>query len=164
MSAVPVAARAILVDGRQSPAALAVARGTARLLSSLGHASVTELSLASGRRADIVALLQDGEVWIVEVKSSIADFRADCKWPDYRVHCDRLFFATSPQVPAEIFPPDAGLIVADSYGACIMRHGPEHRLSAATRKAMLLRFAHAAANRLWTLGDPAVGNGDANSE
>ena len=95
------------IDGRQSPTALAVARGTARLLYSLGLSTVAELVLASGRRADLVALSGDGELWIVEVKSSIEDFRADRKWPEYRLHCDRLFFATSLEVPLEIFPPEA---------------------------------------------------------
>src|SRR5438132_9397410 len=82
-------------DGRQSPTALAIARGTTRLLHSLGFSAVSELPLASGRRADLVALGAKGDVWIVEIKSSIADFRADQKWMDYRRHCDRLFFATT---------------------------------------------------------------------
>jgi hypothetical protein len=93
------------IDRRQSPTALAVARGTTRLLHSLGFAVVSELPLASGRRADLVALASDGELWIVEIKSSIADLRADQKWIDYRLHCDRLFFATTLEVPCEIFPP-----------------------------------------------------------
>ena len=141
-------------DGRQLPTALAVARGTQRLLVSLGHACVAELPLASGRRADLVALRHDGEIWIVEIKSSIEDFRVDQKWPDYRLHCDRLFFATAAHVPAEIFPPDAGLIVADSYGAELLREAPEHRLHAATRRSMMLAFARAAARRLQALADP----------
>jgi hypothetical protein len=143
------------VDGRQSETALAVARGTARLLLSLGFSCVSELPLASGRRADLVALGGDGEIWIVEIKSSIADFRADRKWMDYRLHCDRLFFATTLEVPCEIFPPDTGLIVADAFGASIMCEAPEHRLPAATRKSMLLRIARAAALRLQALHDPA---------
>ena len=88
-----------------------------------------------------MALAPDGALWIVEVKSSIDDFRADTKWPDYRLHCDRLFFAIPDHVPAEIMPDDAGLILADAYGAAILREPGEHRLAAATRKAMLLRFA-----------------------
>ena len=147
-------ATALPVDGRQSPAALAVARGTTRLLHSLGFSVVGELPLASGRRADLVALGGDGEVWIIEIKSSVADFRADRKWSDYRLHCDRLFFATAPEVPSQIFPPDAGLIVADAFGASIMSEAPEHRLHAATRKRMMLSFARAAALRLAALADP----------
>ncbi len=141
-------------DGRQSPTALAVARGTTRLLHSFGYSVVSELPLASGRRADLVALGTDGEVWIVEIKSSIADFRADQKWMDYRLHCDRLFFATTLEVPCEIFPSDTGLIVADAFGASIVCQAPEHRLHASTRKSLMLAFARAAALRLSALADP----------
>jgi hypothetical protein len=142
------------LDGRQSETALSVARGTARLLHAHGFSVVSELSLPSGRRADLVALDSGGTIWIVEIKSSVADFRADQKWQDYRAHCDRLFFATSQDVPCEIFPPDAGLIVADAFGAAFHCEAPEHRLAAATRKAMLLLFARAAASRLQSLVDP----------
>ena len=142
------------LDGRQSPTARLVCRGTQRLLASLGHSCVSELPLASGRRADIVGLHHDGEIWIVEIKSSIADFRADQKWPDYRSHCDRLFFATAQHVPLDIFPPDAGLIVADAYGAAMVREAPEHRLHASRRKSMTLSFARTAALRWQALADP----------
>ena len=144
----------IPVDGRQSETALAVARGSARLLHAHGFCVVSELPLPSGRRADLVALDAGGQIWIVEIKSSVADFRADQKWPDYRAHCDRLFFATSAEVPHEIFPPDTGLIVADAFGAAFHCEAPEHRLPAATRKAMMLLFARAAAQRLQSLADP----------
>ncbi len=147
-------AAALPVDGRQSPTALTVARGTTRLLHSLGFCVVSELPLASGRRADLVALGSGGELWIVEIKSSIADLRADQKWIDYRSHCDRLFFATTLEVPCEIFPPDTGLIVADGFGASIVCEAPEHQLHAATRKSMMLVFARAAALRLSALADP----------
>jgi hypothetical protein len=147
-------AAALPIDRRQSPTAIKIARGTTRLLHSLGFSVVTELPLASGRRADLVALGADGEVVIVEIKSSVADFRADQKWIDYRLHCDRLFFATALEVPCEIFPPDTGLIVADAYGAAIICEAPEHRLHAATRKSVLLAFARAAALRLSALADP----------
>src|SRR4029079_19225831 len=129
------------VDGRQSETALAVARGTSRLLHAHGFCVVSELSLASGRRADLVALNPAGEIWIVEIKSSIADFRADNKWMDDRLHCDRLFFATCQEVPCEIFPPDTGLIVADEFGASFVCAAPEHRLPAPTRKSMMLAVA-----------------------
>ncbi len=144
------------VDGRQSETALFVARGTRRLLRAKGFSSVTEMTLHSGRRADIVAMMGDGSIHIVEIKSSIADFRADTKWRDYRLHCDKLFFAIPPEVPKMIMPEDAGLIVADAYGAEIVRDAPEHRLPAATRRAVLLRFAHFAAHRLHSLSDPQI--------
>jgi hypothetical protein len=148
------------VDGRQSETALAVARGTARLLHAHGFSVVAELGLPSGRRADLVALDSGGEICIVEIKSSVADFRADQKWQDYRAHCDRLFFATCQEVPCEIFPPDTGLIVADAFGAQMICEAPEHRLAAATRKSMMLLFARAAALRLQSLVDPTGPYGD----
>ncbi len=144
-------------DGRQSAHAAAVCRGVGRLLRQRGFAMVTELLLATGRRADVVALGRDGELWIVEIKSSIEDFRADHKWPDYRLSCDRLFFASHAGVPLDLFPEDAGLILADQFGAEMICEAPEHRLPAATRKAMLLRFAQAAALRLHGLADPHAG-------
>ena len=147
------------VDGRQSATALAIARGTARFLHALGYCVVSELPLPSGRRADLVALGGDGEILIVEIKSSVADFRADQKWMEYRLHCDRLFFATVIDVPSEIFPEDAGLIVADAFGASIVYEAPKHRLLPARRRTVMLRFAHAAALRLQALVDPQSANG-----
>jgi hypothetical protein len=148
------------VDGRQSETALAVVRGAARLLHAHGFCVVSELPLPSGRRADLVALDGGGELWIVEVKSSVADFRADQKWQDYRAHCDRLFFATTVEVPCEICPSDAGLIVADAFGAQFVCEAPQHKLPPATRKSMMLLFARAAALRLQSLADPNGPYGD----
>ena len=144
----------IPVDGRQSSTSLAVARGVRRFLAGFGFATLTEVTLASGRRADVLAVAQDGTIWIVEIKSSVADFRSDGKWPEYRAFCDRLFFAVPDQFPEEIMPDDAGLMVADAYGAGLLRDAPEHRLAAATRKAILIRFGQVAATRLHTLEDP----------
>jgi hypothetical protein len=141
-------------DRRQSETALAVARGTARMLHTLGFSCISELSLPSGRRADLVALNERGEIWIVEIKSSLEDLRADQKWPEYRMHCDRLFFAFTRELSHEIFPLDTGLIVADAYGAHLHREAPEHRLPAPTRKLMTVRFGMAAAARINRLVDP----------
>ncbi|SMC89756.1 MmcB family DNA repair protein [Rhizobium sp. RU36D] len=137
-----------LIDGRQSDRAMLVRRGVQVLLHEMRHAVLPELSLASGRRADLITLSEKGEIWIVEIKTSIEDFRVDRKWPEYRLHCDRLFFATHPQVPLEIFPEDCGLLLSDGYGAHMVREAPEHRLSPATRKAVTLSFSRNAAQRL----------------
>ena len=142
-------------DGRQSETALVIARGTARLLRSLGYSCISELPLPSGRRADLVALNERGEIWIVEIKSSVEDLRSDQKWHEYRAHCDRLFFAFTQDLPCDIFPKDTGLIVADAFGAQIVCEAPEHRLHASTRKSMMLGIARAAALRLQSLIDPA---------
>ncbi|MGU3399047.1 MmcB family DNA repair protein [Brucellaceae bacterium D45D] len=137
-----------LSDGRQSENALIVRRGVQRLFLEMGFAALPELPLASGRRADLIAISRKGEIWIVEIKSSIEDWKADHKWPGYRDYCDRLFFATHPGVPQDIFPKDCGFILSDGYGAEILRDAPEHKLAGTTRKALMLRFARAGAARL----------------
>ena len=113
-----------------------------------------EFTLASGRRADMIGISDAGEIWIVEIKSSPEDFRSDSKWPEYRDWCDRLFFAISTAMAPEIMPTEAGLIVADSWGADILRHADASSLHAARRKAVTLAFARAAALRLHGLYDP----------
>jgi hypothetical protein len=142
------------VDGRQSERALAIARGTTRLLAAMDFAVVPELPLPSGRRADLTALGRNGLLWIVEIKSSVEDFRADRKWEDYRLHADRVLFAVAPDFPADLLPEDAGLILADGHGAELQREGVAGVLAAPTRKVMTLRFARAAAARMTLLCDP----------
>jgi hypothetical protein len=144
-------------DGRQSERALLARRGALRLLESLDLHALPEVTLRSGRRADLLAAGRTGELWIVEVKSSVEDFRTDRKWPEYRAFCDRLFFATLPDVPPEIFPEDAGLIVADGYGGAVLRDAPTHLLAAARRKELLTRLARLGAARLSALADPGLG-------
>ncbi|MBZ9937122.1 MmcB family DNA repair protein [Mesorhizobium sp. BR1-1-16] len=144
-------------DGRQSDMALALQRGIGRLFRARGHAVLSELVLASGRRADVVALGPGGEFTIVEIKSSIEDFRADRKWLDYAPFCDRLYFASHAGVPSEVFPQEAGLILADAYGAEILREPPATPLTAARRKAMMIQFGKVAAHRLHGLFDPEAG-------
>ena len=143
-----------LVDGRQSEAALAIARGTQRCLIAHGFASLAELTLRSGRRADLIALADSGEIWIIEIKSSLADFRADQKWPEYREFCDRFFFAVGRDFPQAVLPADTGLIVADRFGAEILREAPEHKLAAARRKTLTTTFARVAALRIHAITDP----------
>ncbi|MEL6473449.1 MAG: MmcB family DNA repair protein [Pseudomonadota bacterium] len=131
-----------------APGAGDIARGVLRFLDSQGAAGVTELTLANGRRADVAAVDAGGAITIVEIKSSVADFRSDGKWPEYRPFCDRFYFAVSHHFPKAMIPDDAGLIVADGFGGACLREAPTHKLPAARRKAMTLRFARVAAQRL----------------
>lgn len=143
-------------DGRQSCPASDICRGVGRLLSGLGLASVAELALPNGRRADVVALGAGGEVWIIEIKSSVEDLRSDRKWPEYRDYCDRLYFAVALAFKVELLPADTGIILADRYGGEIARPAPETRMQPARRRTMLLRFARTAAARLQALSDPGA--------
>jgi hypothetical protein len=147
----------VCLDGRQSEVAAELQRGVCRAFRALGLSVVTELPLANGRRADVVGLSPSGDVLIVEIKSCLIDYRTDAKWQDYLDFCDRLYFAVAADFPHEVIPEDAGLILADRYGAELVREGVEERLSAARRKAMMLCFARAAALRLQFHLDPACG-------
>ena len=129
-------------------------RGVTRMLMQQGFAALAEVSLANGRRADVMALGRDGEIRIVEIKSSLADFRADHKWPEYRDFCDRLYFAVGEDFDHLLIPEDCGLIQADPWNAAVLREAPHLPLVAARRKAVTLRFALVAAQRLDLLLDP----------
>jgi hypothetical protein len=130
---------------------MAVTRGARRFLRASGFAVLGELPLPNGRRADLVALAPDGALRIIEVKSSRADFQADRKWTDYRDYCDRFYFAAPAELDMELFPADAGLIVADAHGAMMAREAPVLRLAPASRRAMLVRFGALAADRYCAL-------------
>lgn len=133
-----------------------LARGVGRLLRDLGYESLTEFTLRSGRRADLAGIDRKGRIAIVEIKSSVADFRADQKWPEYRDFCDLFYFAVPLDFPVEILPDDTGLILADAYSGDIARPAPEHpkHLHASRRREVTLRFARTAAKRLRHLEDP----------
>ncbi|PPD44577.1 MAG: hypothetical protein CTY15_06400 [Methylocystis sp.] len=124
-----------------------VTRGAWRYLRACGFAVLDELPLPNGRRADLVALTPEGGLRIVEVKSSLEDFRADQKWSLYRDYCDRFYFAISPNLDPGMIPEEAGLIVADAHGGMLLRETPDLRLAPARRRAMLLRFGASAAER-----------------
>lgn len=133
---------------------LAVRRGAARFLRQSGYAIVSEMTFASGRRADLVALRPNHDIWIVEVKSCLADFRIDAKWHEYAGYCDALAFAVPPDFPVELIPAHVGLIVADGYGGELMRAPERLAMAPARRKAVTLAFAQLAASRLMRMEDP----------
>jgi hypothetical protein len=134
-----------------------LARGVARAFNALGCVTLTEVTLANGRRADLMVIDAKGDILIVEVKSSIEDFRADRKWAEYREFCDAFYFAIPDHFPSDLIPIECGLIVADSFQAEILRVAPVVRLVPARRKALTLRFAQLAAQRLYRLTDPGSG-------
>ena len=125
---------------------------------------LTEFPTKSGRRMDICAIGQSGEIWCIEVKSSRADFQTDHKWQDYLDWCDRLYFAVPPEFPEELLPMEHGLIRTDEYDAEIIRQTRDDKLAAARRKAVTLRFARLAADRLMRPGMSGLPQPDPISE
>ncbi|HTO40475.1 MAG TPA: MmcB family DNA repair protein [Rhizomicrobium sp.] len=133
-----------------------VARGVSRLLRQEGFSPILEFTLANGRRLDVAALGPDGTVLGVEIKVALGDLKTDLKWPDYLDFCDLFYFAIPPDFPDEFVPPGTGLIVADRYGGAILRPSPVAPIHASRRKAVTLRFARVAAERLGVVLDLAA--------
>ena len=125
-----------------------VARGASRLLIQEGYSPVLDFTLANGRRLDVAALGADGCMLGVEIKVSLADLKCDLKWREYLEFCDSFYFAIPPDFPDEHVPAGTGLIVADRYGGAIVRPSPQWQLHPSRRKAVTLRFAKVAAERL----------------
>jgi hypothetical protein len=136
-------------DGRAS----GIVRGVQRMFAELGLASLTEVTLANGRRADVLAMSPKGEIVIVEVKSCLQDFRVDQKWPEYAPYCDRFYFAIDCDFPKERIPETCGLLVCDGFGGAVLREAEGSLLSGARRKAVTLSFARLAAARLMRAGE-----------
>ena len=136
-----------------SQTAADVARGVSRLLIQQGYSPILEFTLANGRRLDVAALGPDGTLLGVEIKVALADLRGDMKWPEYLEFCEHFYFAIPPDFPDEHVPPNTGLIVADRYGGAIVRPAVPAPVHASRRKAVTLRFAKVAAERLSVLLD-----------
>ncbi len=144
-----------ICDARQSPTALKVQRGIMRFLRQTHDlSSFAEVSLANGRRCDIIGVGRRGEIWIIEIKSSVEDFRVDQKWHEYKDFCDQFFFAKPSELDGSIFPESEGLMVADAHGAEILRPAAKIVLPTARRKAMMLKLARLGAQRVHNLMDP----------
>jgi len=131
-----------------------VARGVSRMLLDRGYSPLLEFTLPNGRRLDVAAISDAGEIVAVEIKVSLADFRADEKWPEYLEYCDRYYFAVPDGFPHEVLPVAHGLIVADKFGAAIVREAQHAPITAARRKSLLIRFGRTAAERVTRAGDP----------
>lgn len=133
-----------------------LARGVARHLRSHGFVTVEEFVPTRGLRVDVMALGPKGELWVVECKSSRADFQSDSKWQGYLEWCDRYFWAVDLEFPTDLLPEETGLVIADPYDAEIIRMAPEDKLPSARRKVLIQKFATHAARRLQMLRDPGV--------
>jgi hypothetical protein len=143
---------------RPVPAAVtaAVTRGVCRWMDEQGFASLTEFKLTNGRRADVIGLSAKGTILMVEVKSTVEDFRGDAKWLEYVPYCDAFAFAVPPHFPWHILPETCGVLVADAHAAMIMRPSPHHPLHGSRRRTLTLHFALAAGQRLQSIVDPRV--------
>jgi len=133
-----------------------LARGVSRHLHGHGFVSIEEFVPSRGLRVDVMGLGPKGEIWVIECKSSRADFQTDTKWQGYLGWCDRYFWAVDMDFPTDLLPTGAGLIIADAFDAEIIRMAPEDKLAPARRKVLIQKFATHAARRLQAFRDPGV--------
>jgi hypothetical protein len=131
-----------------------LARGVCRLFEDMGFAAITEFPLTNGRRVDVIALDGAGATAIVEIKSSVMDFRTDHKWHEYLDFCDRFYFAVAEEFPRELIPAEVGLIIADDWHGTMLRESPQLAMNGSRRRAQTLRIALIAAQRLRRFTDP----------
>jgi hypothetical protein len=131
-----------------------VTRGVCRVMMTRGYSPITELMLPNGRRLDVIGVAEGGAIAAVEIKCSVEDFRGDTKWPEYLEFCDSFFFAVPEGFPTELLPAEHGLIIADRFGGAVMREAPMTPMPTPRRKALMLRFARIAADRLARSIDP----------
>ena len=133
-----------------------ITRGVCRHFRARRYSPLTEFKLSTRRRADVAGLNKAGRFVIAEVKSSVRDFQADRKWPEYIPFCDRFYFAVANGFPVDLIPGDCGILIADPYDAAILREAPLLKMNGARRRSQILRFAKTAADRLHRISDPSL--------
>ena len=144
----------IYEDNLPAMAGMRLARGVVRMLKTMDHAPLCEFVPKSGLRVDVVSIAPDGEIWVVECKSSRSDFATDKKWQSYLEWSDRFFWAVDCTFDTTILPADTGIIVADAYSAEAIREAPLTRLPSARRARLTRDIARASMFRLQALLDP----------
>ena len=142
-----------------------VARGVCRLFAQKGLVAIPEVTLPNGRRTDLTAIDAKGRITIVEIKVSRADLHGDGKWPDYCDWCDHFYWALAAGLDPSILETEgyrretSGLIVADRYGAAVVRDAVACDLAPARRRAELLRIGRIAMRRSMLAADPELAAG-----
>src|SRR3546814_7914009 len=86
-----VPARGDLPGIDRANAAALLSRGLTRFFAAHGLVSLPEFTLRSGRRADLLCFDAKCRITLVEIKSSVEDFRCDQKWPEYLEYCDQFY-------------------------------------------------------------------------
>ena len=137
------------VKASRADTAAALKKAAAFYLFRNGFAVTFELGVMpwGSRRADVVANKVNGKIVILEVKSSLADFRTDKKWKSYLDYCDKFLFCTTEAVFAKIkdeLPDEAGVICLspETGYAYIAKRCSLLEMSSANRIAVLSRLAY----------------------
>ena len=133
-----------------------IKRGVCRHLRNLNFSVLVEFKLKSKRRVDVIGLNKSGKFVIVEIKSSVNDFRSYTKWHEYQPFADQLYFAVANGFPIDLLPKNCGVIIADAYHAHILLEAPVRPMNAIRRKNQYINFGKIASDRLYQYVDAQV--------
>ncbi len=123
-------------------------RGVCHLFGNLGFATLKEFKLPNRRRVDVIAMNPKGNFSIIEVKSTVGDYKTDNKWLEYLPYCQRFYFAVPYNFPTDILPKECGVIVADAFDAAIKKESFCSELNPTRHRHLLIRFGHVAGHRI----------------
>ena len=123
-------------------------RGVCRLFENLGFATLKEFKLPNRRRVDVIAMNPNGNFSIIEVKSSVGDYKTDNKWLEYLPYCQRFYFAVPYNFPTKIIPRECGIIVADAFEATIRKESFHSKINSTRHRHQLIRLGYVAGSRI----------------
>jgi hypothetical protein len=115
-----------------------------------------EMGLNSGGslRADVLALNMQCELIIAEVKSSIADYKSDKKWHNYKLYSDKFYFVFYVDVYEKLklsnsLPKDCGILVVSSNKDIACKQKVKHELISDNdiRFNLIVRMAYRSADK-----------------
>lgn len=110
-----------------------------------------EVGLCKGGRlrADVLAMAMNGYMVVVEVKSSVADFRSDKKMDQYTKYCNQSYVACSAEVYAKIKDkvlPSFGVIVVDGNRCYVAKKALKRNVHHKTKLNLITRMAYRSAD------------------
>ncbi len=119
------------------------------------YAVYSELGLVKRARyrADLVCFNYKKEIIVVEIKSCLADFKADNKWQQYLSYCDKLYFL----IPESLWVLKRELLVRNLKGRSgililseatgyikVVLKAPTQSLTEEVRNMLIVRMAYRA--------------------
>ncbi|QDH83400.1 hypothetical protein [Achromobacter phage Motura] len=115
-----------------------------------------EIGLRSRRegaiRADILAMSMSQEIIVVEIKSSVADFRSDKKMHLYLDYCNKAYLACSLEVYKKIkadIHPGFGVMIIGEKSVRVIKNAKRRDMDPEIRMGVIMRlvFRNAEYNR-----------------
>ena len=113
-----------------------------------GDGVLREFKLRVKRRVDLITLNDEGLITIIEIKSSVSDFRSDKKWNEYIDWADQFYFGVAQNFPIDILPKEHGIITTDGFDTYEARKSPVKKLNGSRRNTLVRKLARASMRRV----------------